>query len=506
MNLNDYQWSHNPRGMHNIEVYQSLDTSRYTDTHMGWAKIICGGAEFLGIVQTLMANNCTPIIRTWRGGYGATYPDPGMFDVWQAYIDVGVKWFEMYNEPNLDGEWPQIEGGFGPTIDVSYQNFYEVVRPMMDNWLNWAEWIIARGAYPGFIAFSETTDSRHAAIRWAEAFVSYLASAHRARFRNVIANGMWIATHPYIANHFYQAVPGQPGVPRPVNQQTANEGGWHFEYPRDPICQAHDPGRTVWGGTPLTPNGDPVGLTNMGVVVNDLLKRYVNGGPLPVVGTEGGIWRIPAPDDPPHVIDVRYPGYTWHSHAEATVAMFDWMANEGPPWMFGVTLWKEDDYFSSRGEHGLPPAVDRMKYRAPALKNVPALPTIGPDNLTAETGPYLGGPGPVHGAPDYHFVALAPGLQAEWFFETARAYWQAFRPAVVTNLSVIPYIPADYSLAVTVITRSDTISYMDQVVRDAWPNVLYDPIVADSIEGMAEILNWRAANGLPFGVRRDAPG
>src|SRR5690606_6132753 len=98
--------------------------------------------------------------------------------------------------------------------------------------------------YPGLPALTESDDHRHASTYWAEAMIAYLAGAHRERFRYVIANGMWIATHPYIANHFYQEIPGQPALARPPGEQTADAGGWHFEYPYDPICQAHDPGRT----------------------------------------------------------------------------------------------------------------------------------------------------------------------------------------------------------------------------------------------------------------------
>jgi hypothetical protein len=491
--LSDYEWSHNPRGMHNYGAYQQFETSRYIETQMGWAKIVCGGGEYIGHAAELMAHNVTPVVRIWRGSYGTTYPDSGMFDVWQGYIDAGVRWFELYNEPNLDGEWPRQEDGWTPLITPDYRNVEQIVKPLMDNWLTWAEWIIARGAYPGMIALSETEDSRHASVRWAEAFVSYLAGTHRARFRNVIDNGMWIATHPYLANHFYQETPGQPATALPPSQQSADLGGWHFEYPLDPICQAHDPGRTVFGGTALTPNGDPVGLTNMGVVFNDLLDYYADGGPVPVVGTEGGIWRIPQPNDGPHVIDNRYPGYTWRSHPEATIAMFEWMAREGPPWMFGLTLWKEDDYFTPREGYGLPLVVERFETRPLALKSVPATETLSPDT---------GGPGALadDGTPAHHLLMLAPGLQADWFFEAAGEYWRAFRPVVTTEIDLLQYIPASERVAVTVLARSDTISYMDEQIRDVWPDIMYDPVVSDSLEEMTQLLNWRVDADLPYGL------
>ena len=504
MRLSDYQWSRNPRGLHNRNAYTPLDVSRYTRMRLGWAKIVCGGAEFTDQARALVTSGITPIVRIWRGHYGATMPDPGMYEVWRAYMSVGVKWFELYNEPNLDGEWPW-PGGRGPAFEISYANTEQVIAPLMENWLTWAEWVVSMGCYPGLPALTETQDHRHASTRWAEAMVAYLAGAHRERFRYVIGNGMWIATHPYIANHFYQEVPGEPARARPPNQQTADQGGWRFEYPYDPLCQAHDPGRTVWGGTALTPNGDPNGLIAMGIAFNELLARYVNAGPVPVVGTEGGIWRIPEPDDPPHVIDDRYPGYTWRSHPEATLAMFEWMGREAPPWMFGLTLWKEEDYYEHH-VYGEALAVNRLAGRAPVLKDVPPIETISGD---VPPTPAVVGPAPVHGLPDYHFLVLAPGLQADWFFAAARRYWQTFRPVVLTHLDLIRYVPNTHTVAVTVLARSDTIGYMDQEIRDAWPNVWYDPVVADTLEGMTQVLEWRAERQTPFGtapMRTGAPG
>ncbi len=505
MKLSEYEWSRNPRGLHSTGAMYGIDVEgRYLRQQYGWAKLLAGGTEHVEAAQRLKARGCTPLVRIWRRGMGASYPDAELFHMWQQYIDAGVKWFELHNEPNLDVEWPWPEGQNYPEVEVTYENFEGVIKPLMDNWLNWAEWMVARGAYPGMIALSESDEGRHASIYWAEAFIAYLASAHRERFRHIIGSGMWIATHPYLANHFYQEVPGKPATARAPSQHTADEGGWHFEYPLDPICQAHDPGRTVWGGTALTPKGDPVGLTNMGVVFNELLRRYVNAGPVPVVGTEGGIWRIPAPDDGPHVIDTRYPGYTWQSHAQATIAMFEWIAREAPPWMFGVTLWKEDDYYVEREDHGFPPALTMMENRPPILKQVPPIETLSPDVPPTDI-PYTGGPGPVHGTPDYHFLVLAPGLQDEWFFEAAANYWQTFRPMIVTNLDLIQYIPTDRSLAVTVLARSDTIDYMNAQIRDAWPNIWYDPVIADTLEGMTQVLNWRADALSPFGIIPDEP-
>ena len=43
--------------------------------------------------------------------------------------------------------------------------------------------------------------------------------------------------------------------------------------------------------------------------------------------------------------------------------------------------------------------------------------------------------------PNYHFLLIAPNLGAEWFFDAARAYWERFRPIVVSDLELVRLIP-----------------------------------------------------------------
>src|SRR5262249_37349061 len=202
---------------------------------------------------------------------------------------------------------------------------------------------------------------------WLIVLMQYLADNYYERFRNIADNGMWCATHPYFYNHFYQEGDG-PLKPRQPEQENADEGGWHFEYPFDPLTQADMPGITTVSGPPEHPRGDPISLTGMGHAFMKKFGDLFGGGAVPVIGTEGGM--IPAPE--PNVtqqVDGRFPGVTWYSHAEACLAAFNWMASQGPPWMFGVTLWKEDEFFE--GPHGQLPAVARLQNTSPIYKTVP---------------------------------------------------------------------------------------------------------------------------------------
>ncbi|MBN1966370.1 MAG: hypothetical protein JW910_17100 [Anaerolineae bacterium] len=500
MRLDEYQWSRNPRGMHNQGVFRySLD--RYQQIHAGWVKLVAGDTEFVGHIPELLANGMTPIVRIYRAEACGQPADEGVYTSMQRYLNAGARWFELWNEPNLNHEWPQaLQAGLDPNNIGTY------IAPLMDNWIVWAERIAGMGGYPAFIPLAESSEMPHAAIPWLRNMVNYLADNYYTRFRTLLATGLWCATHPYIFNHFYQErAGGGPLSMRSPAQQNAAEGGWHFEYPYDPVGQADDPGRTVWGGTSLTPLGDPLGLTAMGIAFMGLLQERFGGGVVPVVGTEGGIWPWPGPGEPPSALDDRYPGYTWNSHAEVTVAMFDWIANSAPSWMFGVALWKEDHYWE--GEHGVAPAVQRLAETAAPRKEVPALDTLdGVAFAPTPTPPIAPVPteslSPVHGTPDFHFILLTPELDADWFFDAAEAYWTRYQPVLIdaSTLDVLELLPAAATAAVTAITLGgEQIAMLNEQVRDRWPNVWYDLIVVETAYALADTLNQRITSGRRFG-------
>ncbi len=483
MRLSDYVWSRNPRGLHVSSIYQTpLEVSRYGQIHAGWAKLMAAGFEYVDDAQVLMSMGITPVVRLYLGRYGAGPFDQHLRSIMDAFIGVGVKWFEFYNEPNLGVEWQE---GFDP----SWQDMDNVIRPLMDNWLLWAEYTVSRGCYPGFIPLAESDNPQYAAVLWMDAFLNYLAQNHFDRFRNVLANGLYVATHPYTLNHFYQEAPG--GGARPPSAQNAREGGWHFEYPYDPISQSADPGRTIYGGTAQTPYGDPVGLIAMGTMFNERAAQMFGSQAVPVLGTEGGIWPFRGGS---FQQDTRYPPYDENSQAEATVAMFEWIARQAPPWFFGVTLWKEDEYYVPTNA----PAIGRLAETPPIFREVPDIEVMNPD-FGGPVQPEDFGPGPIHGTPDHHMIILGPGLEPRWFFETAQSYWNTFRPIVTAHTELIDYIPNSQSLAVTVIAPPDTAEAVRVAIADRYPNVLFDLILTDDMESVRFLFNDRVLLNRRFG-------
>ncbi|MDX2162034.1 MAG: hypothetical protein SF162_11965 [bacterium] len=486
MRLDEFEWSRNPRGLHVYSIYQTpLEIERYSRPRMGWAKLMAVGTEYVDDAINLLARGITPIVRLYLGRWGAAPANRALNDLVIAFRSAGVRWFEFYNEPNLDVEWPT---GFDPT----WQDRENVIRPLMENWLSWAEFVISVGGYPGFISLAESDNPRYAAVAWMDAFLNYLAENQYERFRAVLGGGMYCATHPYILNHFYQEIPGRgPTSARPPDQQRAREPGWHFEYPYDPISQRDDPGRTVYGGTARTPYGDPVGLIAMGQMFNERCSAIWGSQAVPVVGTEGGIFPF---RDGVFQQDRRYPPYNGDSQAEATVAMFDWIATQAPPWFFGVTLWKEDDYYVPTNAR----AIDRLSETEPILKLVPSIEVMAPAPLPSPT-PQPTGPGPIHGQADFHMIILGPGLESRWFFETAQAYWNTFRPIVTTLPELINTLLPSQSLGATVIAPPDTVDVVRQTIQQAYPNVYFDLVVADDLDRVRTIFNERARTNRRFG-------
>lgn len=109
-------------------------------------------------------------------------------------------------------------------------------------------------------------------------------------------------------------------------------------------------------------------------------------------------------------------------------------------------------------------------------------------------------PPPPDTLPNYHFLLIVPNLGAEWFFDAARAYWERFRPIVVSDLELIRLIPAAYTIAITMIARRDTAAQWGVWATQFVPNALFDAVIYDLFEDTKAALTNRAALNQPFGV------
>jgi hypothetical protein len=486
MRLDEYQWSKNPRGMHVTPNFLKPNLDIYRRMRMGWIKLVPSKDEYLGDVKTFNQSGITPIIRIYFERPGARIADQMYINLLTAYVGAGARWFEFYNEPNLPIEWPV-------QLPPDYRDTQNVLAPLVSNWLDWAEQVIAVGGYPGFPALAETVGGGENVNGWLRAMMEYLARNYYDRFRKVANSGLWVATHPYFYNHYYQEA-GSPTSARQPDAQNGAEGGWHFEYPLDPITQKNDPGRGVLQGTPKEPFGDPIGLIGVGAAFMQLYSELFGGNMLPVVGTEGGITPIPKPNDLPVQPDVRFPGFNFRSHGEATLAAFNWIGQQAPAWMFGLCLWKEDDYMNS----GPAAAVDRLAQTFPIYKSVP------PEEALGKGGPkprevVIPGPGPIHGQPDLHWLILYPEFNTETFLNAAKDYWEKYRPTILFNLDLIAQIPSSKSLAVTLISPPNRVDAFKQAVKDRGVYIYVDSIGVDTADQLTGIFIDRLKNDARFG-------
>ena len=80
MQLSEYQWSGNPRGMHNEGAYKPINYNRLTSLHLGWYKLVTGGEEFANDCVWMLSQNITPVVRVYRPSPGASPPDDSILN------------------------------------------------------------------------------------------------------------------------------------------------------------------------------------------------------------------------------------------------------------------------------------------------------------------------------------------------------------------------------------------------------------------------------------------
>jgi len=100
---------------------------------------------------------------------------------------------------------------------------------------------------------------------------------------------------------------------------------------------------------------------------------------------------------------------------------------------------------------------------------------------------------------DYHLLILAPGVEGVWLFQAARAYWLRFAPLVTDQVTLAAAAPAGTSLAVTVLTRPDTLDRDWLDLLTSVPGLRLDVVEAADLPSIEQILNQRVSTGLRFG-------
>lgn len=102
--------------------------------------------------------------------------------------------------------------------------------------------------------------------------------------------------------------------------------------------------------------------------------------------------------------------------------------------------------------------------------------------------------------PDFHFLFIAPNLGVEWLFDAARAYWDRFRPTVISSFDLLSFLPTDRTVIVTGLMMRDLAAQAGVQLSRSRPDAYFDPIVRNTIEEAQGVLDQRALLAQPFGV------
>jgi hypothetical protein len=258
-----------------------------------------GQPAIMAWVQRLKQEGIEPIIR-----YLVTeqFPDrlpDQYFDWMKKYVQAGIVWAEIGNEPNLDIEW-KSEWRDRPDKPVSHTN-PEAIQRIAETWLADAQRALTIGARPAFYAFGGTDwhgafHPQYSSVFFTQKVVAYLAQHHRAETIAAFQQGAWLAVH--VAT---------------------------FEQPCD--FDPFRPDGTIWDMT----------LRGYEVVLKAFRDNF--GGDLDqivVMSTEGGVFT---PDSTSMFGHERL--HSDDEHARRVVEMYRWLERNSPlkamcPWCLSV--------------------------------------------------------------------------------------------------------------------------------------------------------------------------
>jgi len=181
----------NGRGMHWIPTVRSsaevVDrfVRELAAMNIKWAVFLNDGASVGDndyLVQQLVTHGIEPVMRVYTSGLEPISGDPSLPSgqalgaMVRHYTGLGVRYFQLYNEPNVAAE----NGGNAPDV-----NRY------LDLWLPAAKVVAANGGLPGFGALSPggEMDDR--------AFLRDALVAIQARGETATLDRAWLASHNY---------------------------------------------------------------------------------------------------------------------------------------------------------------------------------------------------------------------------------------------------------------------------------------------------------------------
>jgi hypothetical protein len=275
------------------------------------------------LIRQLVASDIEPIMRVYKP---VNEPYQRLPELVVRAGNMGVHYFELYNEPNVDG----VAGGWreGDAINV---------ERLVDLWILAARDVRATGGHPSLppLAAGGTVDDL--------VFLRQFLDGVRARGQAELLPGAWIPAHNYFLNHPLD-YPGDPvnvrDVPltqaeiaerdlTPEQAKAINRARIVASFPRE--MGGFRPNNTI--------DEDSNAFRKFEAYANIFRDRF--GYYLPVIGTEGGA-IIGAAEDP------RYPPVREEDLTTLTLGAYHAMLDEVPDYFFAHTPWL---LANSAGEH-----------------------------------------------------------------------------------------------------------------------------------------------------------
>ena len=177
----------NGRGIHWVPTTHSSSdvVDRFVheavDMKMKWAVILNEGTDVGGndyLVQQLVKNGIMPVMRVYTPEGSQIQGDLGALV--RHYKAMGVSYFQLYNEPNLNEE----NGGANPDIDK-----------YLDKWIPAARAVTEAGGLPGFGALAPGGNMDDME------FLRIALDRIKARGQTDVLDKAWLAMHNYTLNH-----------------------------------------------------------------------------------------------------------------------------------------------------------------------------------------------------------------------------------------------------------------------------------------------------------------
>ncbi len=282
-----------------------------------WVKIMQGDTPEIAhpyLIRQLVAADIMPIVRVYQ-----EYNDPPqhLTELVRSGRPLGVVYYELFNEPNIAGK----PGGWREGEPIS-------VDRLADLWIPAADTVVREGGIPSLPALTPGGD--YDDVTFLDAF---LATIMR-RGRQDLLLKSWLPLHNYFLNH-------PPDYPRddvnllstPLSSAEANQRGL------TPVeAQAINRARQI-SRLPRSQGGfyrgdtiyeDSNAFRKFEAYHKVVMERV--GVAMPIISTEGGV--IAGTQEDP-----RYPPVSDEDVARWTVAAYNYMLDQAPPYYFAFTPW-----------------------------------------------------------------------------------------------------------------------------------------------------------------------